>query len=108
MEKMFFNNKHLITNLSYSAHAMERLSLRKISKQIINLCIKHGKVFYKTGVRFYVLLNKNIKEYNLDSRLEGTCVIISDDGKVITAYKNKDISKKIKVLKKRRKKSSLV
>lgn len=105
MEKsseFYEETKSIFSDVSFSEHCLQRLSLRKINKRVVNYCLNYGKVFYKTGIRFYVLLKKQIEEYNLDSKLEGICVLISNDGTIISAYKNKVVTKRIKTLSKRK------
>jgi len=89
--------------VSFTRHSEKRMSRRNINKEEIELCLKYGRIFYKTGIRFHVLLRKNIIKYNLDNRLEGICVLISNENSIITVYKNKEISRKIKSLEKKEK-----
>ena len=94
--------KKAFEEINFSNHALKRISLRKINKNIIKTCLEYGNVFYKTGIKFYVLLKKNILKYKLDQKLEGICILQSNDNTIITVYKNKEIGKKIKSLSKRK------
>lgn len=84
----------------FTVHSSDRMSNRKISGVDIQTCINYGAKIHRTGIRFYVLLSKQIAKYGLPRKLEGLCVLISPDNKVITTYKNKDAISYIKKLSK--------
>ena len=94
--------------LNFSTHSLKRISLRKIDKKIVETCVEYGKLFYKTGIKFYVLLRKTIEKFHLDKKLEGICVLLSNDNTVITVYKNKKISREIKILSKQNNKKQII
>lgn len=87
-------------SLFFSHHSSERMNTRKISGIDIQTCIKYGAKIHRTGIKFYVLLRKQIEKYDLPKKLEGLCVLISNDNKIITTYKNKDAIYYIKRLSK--------
>lgn len=89
-----------MTNLFFSNHSSDRMKSRKISNLEIQTCIKYGSKIHRTGIKFYILLSKHIQKYDLPKKLEGLCVLISSDNKVITTYKNKDAIYYIKRLSK--------
>ncbi len=84
----------------FTVHSSHRMSTRKISGVDIQLCITYGAKIHRTGIKFYVLLSKQIRKYGLPQKLNGLCVLISPDNKVITTYKNKDAISYIKKLSK--------
>lgn len=84
----------------FTSHSSDRMSSRKISGVDIQTCIQYGLKIHRTGIRFYVLLSKQIAKYGLPQKLNGLCVLISQDNKVITTYKNKDAISYIKRLSK--------
>lgn len=90
----------MMYGLFFSSHSSERMNARKISGIDIQMCIKYGSKIHRTGIKFYVLLRKQIEKHNLPKKLEGLCVLISNDNKIITTYKNKDAIYYIKRLSK--------
>lgn len=89
-----------MNSIFFSNHSSNRMNGRKISGVDIQTCIRYGAKLHRTGIKFYVLLSKQIQKYNLPQKLEGLCVLISPDNKVITTYKNKDAIYYIKRLSK--------
>ena len=83
----------IITN-----HAQKRMFGRKITQDMIDTCLSYGNVIYRTGIRFISLTRKSIEKYTLDPSLEGLNVLLSQDGVVITTYKNKSKISKFKKL----------
>ncbi len=74
-------------------HARERSQRRKFSLAEIAYVMEHGRLLYRTGVRFYFLGNKDLplKDRNLPwaQHLVGTTLLVSGDGPtLITLYKN--------------------
>lgn len=81
-----------------SKHCSKRMAKRNISKLALDLCLKYGEKIHRTGITFYILLEKTIKEFLLPEKLEGLCVLVAEDNNIITVYKNKSALSKIKKL----------
>lgn len=80
-------------------HALKRAQSRGITPQMILDTIHFGQLIRKQGLRFYVMLKKNIpiesnKQY-LD-KLMNVTVVLSEDDQLITVYRNSVSIKKIK------------
>jgi hypothetical protein len=77
------------SELNFSRHSQERMLSRKISQEDISICLNYGKKLHRTGIRFYILRDKEVSRECLPERLSGLCVLISNDETIITAYKNR-------------------
>ncbi|MFN8672920.1 MAG: DUF4258 domain-containing protein [Candidatus Sericytochromatia bacterium] len=64
-------------------HCKERMSKRNISSNSIDICLKYGKKVYKSGVIFYILLEKIIKKHFLSEKLSGLCVLVDKNDNII-------------------------
>lgn len=79
-------------------HAKKRKSQRGVSDEMIRLTLDYGKMFFRQGYNFYVLIKKLLPK-SISSKLrdksEGTVVVCKDE-KIITTYKNRNALSKIK------------
>lgn len=78
----------------FSRHAEFRMCSRRISERAIEAVIKYGRVIHKRKAVIYAVGKREVKYYrqsgiNLEP-FEGIQVICSIEGKVITAYRNRD------------------
>ncbi|GBC78265.1 hypothetical protein HRbin08_01752 [bacterium HR08] len=92
-----------ITKLSISRHAARRLAQRGISLEDVNIVLRLGRRFHRTGATFYFFGRRQIPrglERQLE-RLVGTTLIVAD-GRLVTAYRNKRAIAEIKKKPKRR------
>lgn len=89
-----------MNGINYTNHALRRMSERKITKNDIQICIQYGYKIHRTGIRYYVILNKQIIENGLPEKFNGLCALISNDESLITAFKNKDALNHIRRLSK--------
>lgn len=89
-----------VSEIKMSIHASKRSTQRRLNENVIALCLKFGQKFFRTGITFYVLTKKIIQKFNLPDKLEGICVL-EGQNTIISVYKNKDITSKIKHLSKR-------
>jgi hypothetical protein len=89
---------------NFTNHACSRMYNRIVNRNDILLCLKFGEVFYKTGIKFHVITKKIINKYHLSYELDGLCVLVSHNNRVITTYKNKEAISQIKRLSKNNKK----
>lgn len=86
--------------LTMSRHSTERVNERDISDQALSIALIYGKAFFKQGLIFYVLGEKNMPELN-DEKLQRKCknlvvVVSGDSDELITTYRSKNPFKHIK------------
>jgi|TARA_B110000879_G_scaffold148679_1_gene192719 hypothetical protein len=93
-------NKIQEFKLTLSKHSSERINERNISNEALSIALIYGEVFFKQGLIFYVLGNKNLPAL-LDKKLQRKCqnlvvVVAGDSDEIITTYKSKNPYKHIK------------
>ena len=90
----------------YSIHADRRCMQRNIHPSDVAIVLRYGRRYHRTGIVFVFLGERDIPEGLKSSdryaRLEGLTLLVSGDGELITAYKNKDGLPKIRKKKKHR------
>jgi hypothetical protein len=72
-------------------HGSRRLQQRGIARWVILELLQHGDRIYRHGLIFYYMPKREIERYYPPQKrkeLRGLVVLISEDGLVITAYKN--------------------
>lgn len=83
-----------------SRHAIKRLSQRNIHMVDVSFVLQFGIQVHNGGALFVFLGSKNIPtEFQADDRiakLEGTTLVMSRDGCLITAYRNKNALREIR------------
>ena len=93
--------------MALSLHAEERISERGYSEQLIFLVMEYGKEFFKQGLVFYGVLDKNLPNTlsaKLKKKLKNLVLVVDpSDATIITMYRaakncNKYLSKKRKDL----------
>src|SRR5262249_21345732 len=77
-----------------SRHAAQRMASRGISAEAVATVLDYGRSVYTRGARLYALGRNEVERFarcglRLE-RFEGTWVVCSLEGKVITCYKNRD------------------
>ena len=77
-------------------HALQRAARRGISPDAIACALEHGLMVHTTGIRFHFLGRQQIAEARAcgaDQRAleksQGLVVLVGDDNRVITAYRNR-------------------
>ncbi len=83
---------------TYTNHADKRMCQRNLSTEDIEFILKYACPRYRTGIRFYRLLKKDLPP-NLPGssplrRLVGTTVLVCQCDCVITAYRNDQAHKR--------------
>lgn len=98
------NHKCEQMKFEHTEHSFNRSVQRGIDAKKISAAIEYGEDFYKQGMVYYILGEKNIPE-TLEKKknsLKNIVVIISgDSNKVITCYRSKKPFKHIKTKSKR-------
>lgn len=87
-----------------TAHAQLRCAQRNLAPWSITYVIDHGVQIRRTGVIFYVLRGRDIpptdRRMDAYAKLEGTVLLVTDDGCLLTAYRQHDayhrIARKLK------------
>ena len=81
-------------SLYISRHALKRMDVRKIDEVGINIALEYGRIIYTRGAVIYALgIKENYQHAELgpiSAKYEGLQVVCSLDGKVLTAYRNKN------------------
>ncbi len=84
--------------LHYTNHAGKRMCQRNLSSDDVEFILKHACPQYRTGIRFYRLLKKDLpRDLEGNSprrRLVGTTVLVCQCDCVITAYRNEQAHKR--------------
>ena len=83
-----------------SSHARQRGAQSNLCECDVELVRKYGVLEHRTGVRFYFVRRREVERYHLAeprlARLQGMVMIVSNDGIVITFYRNRDALKAIR------------
>lgn len=81
-------------SVALTNHVVERMHERGLVQEAIAAAIEYGRAVYTRGAVIYALGRQEVKRLyrkGLDlARFEGTQVVCSEDGAVITAYRNRD------------------
>ncbi|WP_445778060.1 hypothetical protein [Shewanella sp.] len=87
----------ILPGLTNSQHAQVREGQRGISDKQVMLAYKYGRVIHSRRAVYYVIGNKEIKKYgDIEPELKnmnGVQVVMTANGTVLTAFKNKDLRK---------------
>ena len=76
--------------LTFSTHALNRMTQRKLSEDDIEYIVNHGTRHHNAGCLYYFLGKRNILDKGKE-RLEGSVVLLDSDTEttVITVYRNR-------------------
>jgi hypothetical protein len=88
-------------SLELSSHAATRMSQRAISSEAIELVLRYGRVFHCAGARHVFLAARDLPAHlrRQQERLEGITLVMDPVWDIIiTAYRNKEASARIKRL----------
>lgn len=86
------------TDFNITKHFQKKQDSRRIKNEHIFLCLKYGKRNYKTGICFYIILDRDIKKFNLPEKLTGLCILVGDKNVLVSVYKNHQASRNTKKL----------
>lgn len=83
----------LVSPVSFTRHARRRGARRNLPPDTVDYVLTHGRVLQRTGVMFFFLGRRDIppsdRGASWAARLEGTIVIASADGPIITVYRDR-------------------
>ena len=79
--------------ISFTRHARRRGARRNVAPDAVEYVLAHGRLVRRTGVMFFFLGRRDIpvrdRCASWATRLEGTIVVVSPDGGVVTVYRNR-------------------
>ncbi|MGE5335224.1 MAG: hypothetical protein ACM3N4_11030 [Nitrososphaerota archaeon] len=79
--------------ISFTRHARRRGARRNVAPDAVDYVLAHGRMLQRTGVMFFFLGRRDIPSCDRcaswASRLEGTIVIVAENGEVVTVYRNR-------------------
>ena len=88
---------YVLPKLTNSLHAQIREEQRGISEKQLVLAYQYGRVIHSRRAVYYVIGNKEIEKYgSIESELKqmnGIQLVMSPNGTVLTAFRNKDLRK---------------
>ena len=88
-----------VMNVQFSNHAAKRVSQRGIEPAVVAEIIKYGTRIHKQGFVFHFMPKADIQMYyhkDDRKRFESVIVLTSQDGCVVTTYRNPDAVSEIK------------
>lgn len=78
---------------SFTRHARRRSARRNVAPDAVDYVLAYGRMIQRTGALFYFLGRRDIppcdRHASWATRLEGSIVIVSPDGDIITIYRNR-------------------
>ena len=87
------------TPAPFSRHAARRAARRNLMPDEVEYALTYGRQIHRTGITFYFLGRSDIppadRRASWASRLEGTVVLLANDGQVITVYRHRQALRKI-------------
>ena len=85
--------------LCLTAHAARRAARRNIAPEALEYVLTYGRRIQRTGVTFYFLGRRDVpaadRQASWVSRLEGTVALLSNDGALITVYRQRNALRSI-------------
>ena len=79
--------------ISFTRHAHRRSARRNVAPDAVDYVLAHGRMMQRTGVMFFFLGRRDIPSCDRcaswASRLEGTIVIVAENGDIVTVYRNR-------------------
>jgi hypothetical protein len=86
---------YVLPELTNSQHAQIREGQRGISKKQVLLAYQYGRVIHARRAVYHVIGNKEIEKFDSIEpelkKMNGIQLVMSKNGTVITAFKNKDL-----------------
>jgi len=83
--------------MHFTQHAQVRLSSRRLSQTAVDAALSYGREVHTRGAVFYVIGRKEVEFARRDgidiSADEGIHVVCSSEDEVVTAYRNRNLSR---------------
>jgi hypothetical protein len=81
-------------SFSLTKHAYERMITRSISRSAIEAALEFGRCVEIRGAQIFAIGRKEVEKYRRDGidlrEFEGTQVVVTASGAVMTVYRNSD------------------
>ena len=81
-------------SFSLTKHAVERMVTRSISRTAIEAALEFGRCVEIRGAQIFAIGRKEVERFRRDGvdlgEFEGTQVVVTDSGAVMTVYRNSD------------------
>jgi hypothetical protein len=83
--------------LALTNHARQKMAERRITELEVDTVLNYGRVFYKDGARIFTVGRREAASLPLSERqrrsTEGIQVVVSNDGSILTVYRNRNLHK---------------
>jgi hypothetical protein len=92
-----------INKFKITKHAARRMAQRNLDLGDVALVLRFGRRIFNAGAKFYFLGSREVAGAGFPEleRLEGTVIVTSHSGSILTIYRNRRALARIKRLKKR-------
>jgi hypothetical protein len=91
--------RHQTAPLRFTKHARTRGARRNVAPEAVDYVLAYGRAVQRTGVTFFFLGWRDMPQADRcaswATRLEGTIVVMAQDGAIITVYRNRRGSRAI-------------
>jgi hypothetical protein len=91
----------LIPGFQLSAHAWQRMCARGISPEAVRAALDFGRVARSYGVDVHALGRAECEAAGISPRdlrrFEGTHVLVASDGTITTVYRNRELSRSLRI-----------
>jgi hypothetical protein len=92
----FPTQAHLVEGYDFSQHALQRMRARGLPAEALRAALLYGRVIHVRDADFYVIGHQEIRHYATEginlAAYEGVHVVCSPEGKIVTVYRNRDLS----------------
>ncbi len=86
--------------MKFTTHAIKRVNMRRINKEMIDIALKYGVKVYNAGAKFVFVRKKDIPDdlpAEIAEKIEGIVLVLNPvDNTIITVYKNRNGLREIK------------
>jgi hypothetical protein len=89
-----------VENLPATPHALRRMCQRRIDGTAVSLALQLGLEIEQDGAAVYFLSRRSVPRDvgpHMRHRLEGTTVVLSRDGQVITVFKTRRLPRRLRL-----------
>ena len=90
------NERQVVEGYDFSQHALKRMRGRGLPAEALRAALLYGRVIHVRDADHYVIGHREIRHYatqGIDlAAYEGVQVVCSTEGKIVTVYRNRDLS----------------